>query len=73
MASLDIDVSFTNVPLDDTSDFCIRKLFPNRETLVKEVSKLYCCHLLDGQPNNHLLHLRASFIPRWMVLSWAPI
>ena len=47
MASLDIDVSFTNVPLDDTSDFCIRKLFPNRETLVKGVSKLYSCHLLD--------------------------
>ena len=47
MASLDIDVLFTNAPLGDTIDFSIKKLFQNPETLVKGISKTDSPDLLD--------------------------
>ena len=64
MASLDIYVLFTKVPLDDNNDFSIKKLFENPKTLVKGVSKTDFPDLPEWQPNNHLLHLTASFISR---------
>ena len=36
MASLDVDALFTNIPLDETIDICVKKLF---KTLVKGISK----------------------------------
>ena len=39
MASLYVDALFTNIPLDETIDICIKKLFQNLEALVKGISK----------------------------------
>ena len=39
MASLDVDALFINIPLDETIDICVKKLFQNPETLVKGISK----------------------------------
>ena len=39
MASLDVDALFTNIPLDETIDICVKKLFQTPETLVKGISK----------------------------------
>lgn len=38
-ASLYVDALFTNIPLNETTNICIRKLFQNHETLVKIISK----------------------------------
>ena len=39
MASLDVDALFTNIPLDETIDICVKKLFQIPETLVKGIYK----------------------------------
>ena len=39
MASLDVDVLFTNIPLDEIIDICVKKLFNTRDTLVKGISE----------------------------------
>ena len=39
MASLDVNALFNNIPLDETIDICIKKLFKTRDTLVKRISK----------------------------------
>ena len=39
MASLDVDVLFTNIPLDETIHICVKKLFKIQATLVKGISK----------------------------------
>ena len=39
MASLDVDTLFTNIPLDETIDICVKKLFKTPDTLVKGISK----------------------------------
>ena len=39
MASLDVDALFTNIPLDETIDICIKKLFKTLNTLGKGISK----------------------------------
>ena len=39
IASLDVDVLFTDIPLDEIIDICVKKLFKNSETLVKGTSK----------------------------------
>ena len=39
MASLDVDALFTNIPLDETIDICVKKLFKTPGTLVKGISK----------------------------------
>ena len=39
MASLDVDALFTNIPLDETIDICVKKLFKTLGTLVKGISK----------------------------------
>ena len=45
MASLDVDAFCTNIPLDETIDIFINKLFPNSETLI--ISKNDFCNLLN--------------------------
>ena len=39
MASLDVDVLFTNISLDETIDICLKKLFKTPDTFVKGISK----------------------------------
>ena len=39
MASLDVDALFTNIPLDETIDICVKKLFKTPDALVKGISK----------------------------------
>ena len=39
MASLDVDPLFTSIPLDETIDICVKKLFETLDTLVKVISK----------------------------------
>ena len=39
MASLDVDALFTNIPLDETIDICVKRLFETLDTLVKGISK----------------------------------
>ena len=60
MASLDIDTLFTNIPLDETIDICIKKLFQTPQTLVLGISKQNFCDLLNLATN--FLHLTTSFI-----------
>ena len=47
MASLDVDALFTNIPLDETIDICIKKLFKTLNTLVKGISKNNFCDSLN--------------------------
>ena len=39
MASLDVDALFTNNPLDETIDICVRKLYETPDASVKDISK----------------------------------
>ena len=39
MASLDVDTLFTNIPLDETIDICVKKVFKTPDTLVEGISK----------------------------------
>ena len=39
MASLDVDTLFNNIPLDQTIDICVKKLFKTPDTVDKEMSK----------------------------------
>ena len=39
MASFDLDPLFINIPLDDTIDICVKKLFKTPDTLVKGIYK----------------------------------
>ena len=39
MASLDVDALFTNIPLDEAIDICLKTLFQTFETLVKGIPK----------------------------------
>ena len=35
MVSLDVDTLYTNIPLNETIDICVRKLFKTLDTLIK--------------------------------------
>ena len=39
VASLDVDALFTNIPLEETIDICVKKLFKIPDTFVKGISK----------------------------------
>ena len=39
IATLDVDALFTDIPLDETIDICVKKLFQTVEALVKGISK----------------------------------
>ena len=45
MTSLDVDVLFTNISLDETIDICLKKLCQTLETVVKGISKNDFCDL----------------------------
>ena len=47
MASLDVDALFTNIPLDETIDICVKKLFKTPDTSVKGIIKNDFCDLLN--------------------------
>ena len=34
MASFDVESLFTNIPLEETIDFCVQKLFENKNLLL---------------------------------------
>ena len=40
MASLNVDALFTNIPLDESIDIYLKKLFKTPDTLVKGISKM---------------------------------
>ena len=60
MASLDVDALFTNIPVDETIDVCVKKL-QNPETLVKRISENDFRDLLNLATKESFLHLTASF------------
>ena len=62
MASLDVDALFTNIPLDETIDICVKNLFKTPDTLVKRISKYDFRDLLNLASKESFLHLTASFI-----------
>ena len=47
MASLNVDALFTNIPLDETFDICVKKLFKTLDNFVKGVSINDFCDLLN--------------------------
>ena len=47
MASLDVGVSVTNIPLDETIAICVKKLFETPGALVKGISKICFRDLLN--------------------------
>ena len=47
IASLDVDVLFANMPLDETIDICEKKLFKTPDTLAKRISKNDFRYLLN--------------------------
>ena len=47
MASLDVDALFTNIPLNETIDISVKKLFKTPDTVVKRISKNDFRDLLD--------------------------
>ena len=64
MASLDVDALFTNIPLDETIDFCVKKFFETPKNLVKGISKNNFRELLNLATKKHFVHLTTSFIFR---------
>ena len=50
MASLEFDHLFTNIPLDETIDICLKTIFQNPKILVKGISKNDFCDLLNFVP-----------------------
>ena len=47
MASLDVDALFTNIPLDETIDICVKKFLKTPDTLFKGISKNDLFNLLN--------------------------
>ena len=47
LPSLDVDALFNNIPLDETIDICVKKIFQNLQTLIKRISKNDFCDLLN--------------------------
>ena len=47
MTSFDIENLFTNVPLTETIDICLRKLFPSQDSLVIGLSRKLFKSLLE--------------------------
>ena len=44
---MDVDALFTNIPLDEAIDICVKKHFQSWETLVQGISKIDFCDLLN--------------------------
>ena len=73
MASLNVDALFTNIPLDETIDICIKKLFKTPETLVEGISKNNFRDLLYLATKESFFTLTTSFIFRKMMLLWSTL
>ena len=61
MASLDVEALFTNIPLDETIDICLKKLFKTPDTSVKGISKNDFRDLLNLATKESFLHLTTCF------------
>ena len=64
MASLDVDVLFTNIPLDKTINICVKKLFQTPKTLVKGISKNDFRDLLNLATKESFFTFNKNFIFR---------
>ena len=62
MANLDLDDLFTNIPLDETINICIKKLFKTPDTLAKGISKNDFCDLLILAIKESFSTFKKSFI-----------
>ena len=49
MGSLDVDLLFTNIPLDETIDICVNRLFENTNT-VEDLKKSELLRLATKEP-----------------------
>ena len=61
MASLDVDALFTNIPLDETIDICVKKLFKTPDTLVKGISENDFCSSLNSATNDSFFTFNNKF------------
>ena len=61
MASLDVDALFTNIPLDETIDIWIKKLFKTLNTLLKGISKNDFRGLLNLAPKESFFSFNNKF------------
>ena len=70
---MDIDASFTNISLDDTTDVCIKKLFHTQEILVKGISKNDFHHLLNLATKESFFTFNSKFYIQVVVLLWGSL
>ena len=61
MDSLDVDALFTNIPLEQTIDIWVEKLFETQDTLVKRISKNNICDLLNLATKQSLFTFNNKF------------
>ena len=61
MASLDVDVLFTNILLHEFIDIWVNKLFKTLDTLVKDISKNDFCDLLNWTTNESIFTFNNRF------------
>ena len=58
MTSFDVENLFTNVPLTETIDICLSKLFPNQDSLVIGLSRKLFKSLLELSVLNSFFHVQ---------------
>ena len=61
MASLDADALFTNIPLDETINICVKKRFETQDALVKGISKNDFRNLLNLATKESLFTFNNTF------------
>ena len=61
MASLDVDTLFTNIPVDETINIYVKKLFLTLETLVPGISKNDFRDLLNLTTNESFFTFNSTF------------
>ena len=61
MASLDVDALFTNIPLYETIDICVKTLFKISDALVKDISKTDSRDLLNLATKESLFTFNNKF------------
>ena len=68
MASFDVDALFTNIPLDETIDICVKKLFQNPETLVNPeiLADIFLSHHDVNYLNKYPIEFKQSFYRRYV-------
>ena len=68
MATLDVDALLINIPLDETIDICVKKLFLILETLVKRIYKNDFRNLLNLVTKESLFTFNNKFYIQVVVL-----